>query len=354
MQTADFRLLGIFAAVAEAGSMSRAATRLQLSQPAVSQAVARLEAALGCAMFDRSRRPLRLTEEGQVALRAAQELVQGIAALPERIRAVRQLPLRLRLGVVDSLTFPFLPALCTELGRHVEFLSVSSGLVQTLRDSLMAGALDFVISNDAMEDLDRLTRHEILREPYILAVPSSLRDPASLSLESLARSLPLMRWGRRSLLARDVEVQLRRLRLAVPQKFDLESAGALLGMVAAGLGWAVVTPLAVLQAANLGPRVALLPFPGPGFSRSITLVAPRSSDAELPLQIADASRRVVQGLVAAGAFHAMPFAEIRIAAEEPAARTAGRRVPGAGLPSPGPARPGPASPGPARPGPARR
>ncbi len=295
--------------------MSAAAARLQLSQPAVSQAVARLEAALGCAVFDRTR-PLRLTEEGEVALRAAQELVQGIAALPERIRALRQLPMRLRLGVVDSLTFPFLPALCTELGRHVEFLSVSSGLVQTLRDSLIAGALDFVISNDAMEDLDNLTRYEILREPYILAVPSSLRDPETMSLESLAKSLPLMRWGQRSLLARDVEVQLRRLRLAVPQKFDLESAGALLGMVAAGLGWAVLTPLTVLQAANFGSRVTLLPFPGPSFSRTITLVAPRKKEAELPIRIANASRRVVRRLTAEGAFRMMPFANIRVSAEE--------------------------------------
>jgi DNA-binding transcriptional LysR family regulator len=325
MQAADFRLLGIFAAVAEVGSMSAAATRLQLSQPAVSQAIARLEEALGCAVLDRARRPLRLTEEGQVALRAAQELVQGIAALPERIRALRQLPLRLRLGVVDSLTFPFLPTLCIELGRDVEFLSVSSGLVQTLRDGLRHGALDFVISNDAMEDLDRLTRHEILNEPYILAVPSSLRDPASLSLESLARSLPLMRWGARSLLARDVEVQLRRLRLAVPQKFDLESAGALLGMVAAGLGWAVVTPLAVLQAANLGSRVTLLPFPGPTFSRTITLVAPRHEDSELPQRIANASRRVVRRLAAEGAFRAMPFAEIRVSPDESGAKEARRR-----------------------------
>jgi DNA-binding transcriptional LysR family regulator len=325
MQAADLRLLGILAAVAEAGSMSAAAARLQLSQPAVSQAVARLEAVLDCTMFDRSRRPLKLTEEGQVALRTAQELVQGIAALPERIRAVRQLPLRLRLGVVDSLTFPFLPTFCIELGRDVEFLSVSSGLVQTLRDSLTGGALDFVISNDAMEDLDRLTRHEILREPYILAVPSSLRDPASLSLESLAKSLPLIRWGQRSLLARDVEAQLRRLRLAVPQKFDLESAGALLGTVAAGLGWAVVTPFAVLQAANFGPRVTLLPFPGPSFSRTITLVAPRHKAADLPLRIANASRRVVRRLAADGAFRAMPFAEVRISPEEPVAKGARRR-----------------------------
>jgi DNA-binding transcriptional LysR family regulator len=325
MQTADFRLLGILAAVAEAGSMSAAASRLQLSQPAVSQAVARLEAALGCAMFDRSRRPLRLTEEGEVALRAAQELLQGIAALPERIRAVRRLPLRLRLGVVDSLAFPFLPTLCIELGHDVEFLSVSSGLVQTLRDALLGGALDFVISNDGMEDLDRLTRHEILREPYILAVPASLRDPASLSLEWLVRSLPLMRWGQRSLLARDVEAQLRRLRLAVPQKFDLESAGALLGMVAAGLGWAVVTPLAVLQAANFGPRVTLLPFPGPGFSRTITLVAPRHKEVDLPLRIANASRRAMRRLAAEGAFRTMPFAEIRVSPEESAAKGARRR-----------------------------
>lgn len=325
MQTLDFRLLEILAAVAETGSMSAAASRLRISQPAVSQAVARLEAALDCTMIDRRRRPLRPTEEGQVALRAAEELAHGIAALPERIRAVRQLPLRLRLGVVDSLTFPFLPMLCMELGRDVEFLSVSSGLVQALRDALTGGALDFVISNDAMEDLDHLTRHEIAREPYILAVPSSLGDPASLSLEALAQALPLVRWGQRSLLARDVEAQLRRLRLAVPRKFDLESAGALLGMVAAGLGWAVVTPMAVLQAADFGQRLTLLPFPGPSFSRTITLVAPRHMATDLPLRIANASRRVMCRLAAEGAFRAMPFAEIRVSAEEVLAKGPRRR-----------------------------
>jgi len=316
MTLADLRLFEIFSAVVEGGSMTSASMRLQLSQPAVSQAVARLEAALGCQLLDRTRRPLRPTQEGEVALRTAQDVLQSIAGLPERMRAVRKLPLRLRVGVVDSLTTPFLPALYEELGRHVELLSVSSGLVQTLRDRLLAGALDFVISNDVMEDQDGLVRYEILQEPYILAVPSSPGRLRDASLESLVKSLPLIRWGQRSRLARDVEIQLRRLKLNVPQQFDLDSAGALLGMVAAGIGWAVVTPFAALQAEHLAARVTLLPFPGPGFSRTIALVVPRHRDQALPRQIANASRRVVSRLIEQGMFRRMPFADVCVMPQE--------------------------------------
>lgn len=68
--------LQIFAAVARSGSMTEAARQLHLSQPAVSQAIAELERRLDVVVFDRVRRKLHLTSEGEVLLHRAVELLE--------------------------------------------------------------------------------------------------------------------------------------------------------------------------------------------------------------------------------------------------------------------------------------
>ena len=60
-----FRNYEYFAAIVEAGSLTRAAEQLYISQPSLSQYVKRLEANLGVELFDRSTSPLRLTYTGE-------------------------------------------------------------------------------------------------------------------------------------------------------------------------------------------------------------------------------------------------------------------------------------------------
>lgn len=70
----DLAELQVFAAVAQERSFSRAAARLHRTQPAVSQAVKRLEAELDERLFDRSSQGGRLTEAGEILLDYAQRL----------------------------------------------------------------------------------------------------------------------------------------------------------------------------------------------------------------------------------------------------------------------------------------
>ena len=74
------RDVGCFAVVARWLNFSRAATELGMSQPAVSQAVARLEAALGLRLFERTSREVRLTDEGKLLLPHAEALLEQAAA----------------------------------------------------------------------------------------------------------------------------------------------------------------------------------------------------------------------------------------------------------------------------------
>jgi DNA-binding transcriptional LysR family regulator len=93
-----------FVVVAEAGSISRAARELHLTQPAVTRRVQRLEQAVGASLIDRSKRPFALTDVGQLAVERCRRLV----ALRDELKGLSQAgvaPAReCRIGIAHALT----------------------------------------------------------------------------------------------------------------------------------------------------------------------------------------------------------------------------------------------------------
>lgn len=83
----DWNLLRVFLALAEAGSVTRAAERLSLKQPSVSSALKRLEARVGTRLIDRARGRFALTAAGERMLAEAQEVEAAILRLADRIAA---------------------------------------------------------------------------------------------------------------------------------------------------------------------------------------------------------------------------------------------------------------------------
>jgi DNA-binding transcriptional LysR family regulator len=103
-------------AVAEEMSFRQAAARLHLSQPALSERVARLEAELGTRLFDRGRDGTRLTEEGKQLLPLVETAVRSVrdVAASARQAGVRRTRSQFRVGIlvdgVDMLTWPIIRA----------------------------------------------------------------------------------------------------------------------------------------------------------------------------------------------------------------------------------------------------
>lgn len=85
----DLHQLRTFVATADAGGVARAASLLNLSQPAASRQIQVLEAELGVPLFHRLGRRLHLTSEGEDLLRRSRRLVTDADALRERARALK-------------------------------------------------------------------------------------------------------------------------------------------------------------------------------------------------------------------------------------------------------------------------
>jgi len=107
----DLRQLRQFTVLAEECHFGRAAARLAMTQPPLTQAIQRLEAALGARLFDRSQRRVALSPAGQVLLPLARKLLDGADALAPAVRAAAAgLSGQLRLAFVSSVTYGPLPA----------------------------------------------------------------------------------------------------------------------------------------------------------------------------------------------------------------------------------------------------
>lgn len=181
MAALNYHHLRLFRAIAQHGGLTRAAERLAISQSALSTQLAKLEAHLGHALFERQGKRLVLTEAGRIALdyadtafAAGDELVSTLAG---RSRTSRQV---LRVGAITTLSRNFqIEFLRPLVDREDVELVVRSGSLRELLAQLEAHALDVVLANrsvrrDAATDLDS---HLLDRQPVSLVAPPAIDAP---------------------------------------------------------------------------------------------------------------------------------------------------------------------------------
>jgi DNA-binding transcriptional LysR family regulator len=186
----DFRQLRYFIAVAEELSFTRAAQRLHLSQPPLSQQIQALEQDLGIRLLDRDKRNVTLTPPGLLFLQQARKIL----AMAEETRtqvteAAAGYSGHLKLAYTVSVSFhPAMPQTLLLLGKNAPNIRVwlSEMYTDPQFAALRAGQIDvgFVRDEPSHEDDVRALRLDVIdREPLLLALPAGHRLAGRESLE---------------------------------------------------------------------------------------------------------------------------------------------------------------------------
>jgi DNA-binding transcriptional LysR family regulator len=165
----QLRDLQVFFAVAERGSMAKAATELGVTQPSVSAVIAGLETSLSAKLFDRSARGVELTPVGRALL------MRGRAAFDELRQGIRDIEFltepevgEVRIGCPEFIAAGFLPAV-------IDLLSLRHPRVSLVVEQVNTPTLEFRVLDERRIDV-------VLA---LLAVPDAARVPQDYSVEVL-------------------------------------------------------------------------------------------------------------------------------------------------------------------------
>ncbi|WP_134501002.1 LysR family transcriptional regulator [Microvirga pakistanensis] len=187
----ELRHLRYFVAVAEELNFTRAAERLHIAQPPLSQQIKQLEEEIGVVLLQRGARPLRLTDAGQVFLdRARQVLMDLDAAVAETRRRGRGQTGRLSIGFAGSAMYVLLPEVIhhyREACPNVE-LVLNEMLASEIAEALQDRRIDVGFARPQLPADDRVAQRLVLEEPYVAALPAHhrLAGNSSIKLSELA------------------------------------------------------------------------------------------------------------------------------------------------------------------------
>jgi DNA-binding transcriptional LysR family regulator len=274
----ELRHLRSFVAVAEELHFGRAAERLHLSRPPLTQQIKALEQELGTRLLDRTSRSVELTDVGRTFLEHARRILQDTdRAVDAAQRTARGELGWLTLGFVDSAAYALLPRLLRAFrARHPDVRLDLRELATEPQLALIGGGLDLgVVRDPRPDDVEDLVATDLEHERLVAVLPDDHRlvDRVRLRLADLAtdRFVMVARAGTPSVHDRFIELCLR-AGFSPHTAEEAHQYPTMVSLVAAGYGVAVV-PACVTLLPVAG--VAYVPLSDPDATSLLALVAPR-------------------------------------------------------------------------------
>ncbi len=301
----DLRHLRYFVTLAEEQNFARAAVRLHMTQPPLSQQIMQLEETLGVPLFVRGKRPLRLTAAGEELLPEARRLITGAEALRESARQMARgsrgaLTLAFVMGALPDL----LPALLEAYrAEHPDVQIHLRELVSPQQcQALVAGEIDVGLMRPVGDSLEIRTL-ELRSEDILVALPARhpLAGRRELDAETLCRE-PLVSFNNKDARYFDqIAGQVFRHASRPPEVVQVANQlTTVLALVGSGLGVALV-PASSRRLAF--PRVAFADLIPAQRVRASLVLACRN---EVSGPVLGGFMEVAQSLQASGAFLTMP------------------------------------------------
>jgi LysR family transcriptional activator of nhaA len=255
MEWLNYHHLRYFWTVAKEGSLARAAEKLHVSQPSISEQIRELESAFGEKLFRREGRNNKLTDAGQVVFGYAEEI---FALGRELMNAVKQRPgtrtLRLTVGVADS--FPKLvtneilkPVFTMPQAVHVV---CREGKMEDLLAQLAAHRLDLVLSDEPAPSAAnfKVFSHPLGESCVTLCAEAKLAGKLKRNFPQSLNAAPALLPSENTALRRSLETWFRAHHLKPNVVAEFEDLALMKVMAAEGRGFIAVPTLALREAVS--------------------------------------------------------------------------------------------------------
>ncbi|EYD71918.1 Hydrogen peroxide-inducible activator [Limimaricola hongkongensis DSM 17492] len=274
--------LRYFVALAETGGFVRAAERVNVSQPALSQQIKDMEAELGVRVVDRLPRGVRLTRSGREVLERARRVLAELEDLERAARLARGLSGRLRLGVIPTVAPYLLPGALTRLRARDLTLDIRVREAQTeiLLDDLETGRIDAVVAALPLPG-PGLAAETLIEDRFVLAGTQARLARWAEGREALRPAMvapdQLLLLDEGHCLA-DQALEVCGLRGRGRVDLGASSLATLSGLVAEGFGLTLLPEIALRAETAAAPGLALRRFAAPEPARALALVRRAGGD----------------------------------------------------------------------------
>jgi len=277
MNNITIRQLRYFEALAQHGHFGHAADACAISQPALSVQIKELEEMLGCTLFERMPRLVRLTTIGRAFLSRTQNILRSVDELGDLARAAQDdLIGQLRIGVIPTIAPYLLPSIISQLAQ--EFGSIDIHIRETMTSTLLQeisdGRIDTAIVALPISE-PTLTEVALFKENFVFVRPEIDRDKPVPDRDTLREmQILLLEEGH---CFRDQALSFCNIQPNLSQKtLDATSLSTLVQMVGAGLGVTLIPEMAIPIETRSAP-VAISNFANPQPSRTIGMIWRKTS-----------------------------------------------------------------------------
>jgi LysR family nitrogen assimilation transcriptional regulator len=302
----DLRQLRYFVAIAEEGSLSAAAQRVNVAQPSLSQHIIGVEKDLGVTLFNRSPRGMTLTQSGEILLAHARDI---LGAMDTAVEAVKQsgsepqgdVTFGLPSSIAMVLSVPLAETVRLELPK-VKFRAIDamSGFIKTwLEDqSIDVGMLYDLHSVRHMNHIELMTEElHFFSAPDAWPFSSRVGSPVKVSdIPKAELVLPSPHHGLRSMIDRFMKSEGVTLNVVT----EMDGLGQIKTLVARGSGHTILAPAAAIDFVERGDLI-MAPIIEPKLIRPVYLVRnPAKSMSRANQELERITLEVIKDLVSRG------------------------------------------------------
>ena len=297
----DIRTLRYFVTITEEGTISKAALRLHVAQPALSLQLRKLEAELGSVLLHRTARGVSVTASGAKLLVHAQDILRRFDAAREDIQAEAPEPTgNVVLGLSQSIAMMLgapLVRQTLDAFPHIR-LRICESNTGHIPELLRSGRLDLGVVFQLEEGHGLIARRVLEEDLYLVGPPGNL-DGVDVAFADLA-GIPMILPGRPHSLRELITDSARRQDISLHIVAEVDAIPQIKELVACGLGHTILSHASVRYELETG-RLSARRIASPSLTRSVIFCRSADIPGSRALQtIEDTARQIVLRLVRSG------------------------------------------------------